>query len=130
MAGRGAAALVRDAVRQAAPVRRALQAALPPRGPGDRPQRLEGHPRAARAHRLDALRRTWAAPWPGQMLVVVEPQPMLAPAVALGADGHAQERSWRGQGLPFVDPDALWSADRHVGPVDVLCGMAERGAAW
>ena len=98
------AELVRDAARQAAPVIGALQAELPPLVPGYRTKMLDGNHLAASDHRLAELRRTWAAPLPGQILVVLDQQPMLATEVVLCEDGHAQERSLLGQVLPLVAP--------------------------
>ena len=112
------AELVRDAARQAAPVIGALQAELPPLVPGYRAKILDGNHLAASAHRLEALRHTWAAPVPGQILVVLDQQRMLASEVVLCEDGHAQERSLLGQVLPLVAPDDLWIADRKLGGVD------------
>ena len=124
---RVSAELVRDAARQAAPVIGALQAELPPLVPGYRTKILDGNHLAASAHRLDALRRTWAAPVPGQILVGWDQQQMLATEVVLCEDGHAQARSLLGQGLPFVEQDDLWIADRNVCTVDFLFGIAARG---
>jgi hypothetical protein len=124
------AEVVREAARQASPVIEALQAELPPLVPGYRATSLDGHHLAARAHRLEALRHPWAAPLPGQMLVVWEQQRRLATEVVLCEDGHAQERSVLGQGLPCVEPDELWSADRHLCTVDFLSGMAARGGCF
>src|SRR2546425_84061 len=69
---RVSAELVRDAARQAAPVIGALQAELPPLVPGYRAKILDGNHLAASEHRLEALRRTWAAPLPGQILPLVD----------------------------------------------------------
>ena len=121
------AELVRDAARQAAPVIGALQAELPPLVPGYRTKILDGNPLSASDHRLAELRRTWAAPLPGQTLVVLEPQQMLATEVVLCEDGHAQERSLLGQVLPLVDKDDLWIADRNFCTVAFLGSMAARG---
>lgn len=108
-------------------MRGALQAELPPLVPGYRTKMLDGHPLAASDHRLEALRRTWAAPWPGQLLVVLDQPQRLATEGVLCEDGHAQERSLLGQGLPFVEPEDLWSADCHFCTGDFLCGIATRG---
>jgi hypothetical protein len=124
---RVSAELGREAARQASPVIGALQAALPPLVPGSRAKLLDGNHLAASAHRLEARRHPWAAPWPGQMLVVLEPQRMLATEVVLCADGHAPERSLLGQGLPCVEPDDLWIAERNLCPGAFLSGMAARG---
>ncbi len=127
---RVSAELVRDAARQAAPVIGALQAELPPLVPGYRTKILDGNHLAASDHRLEALRHTWAAPLPGQILVVLDQQPMLATEVVLCEDGHAQERSLLGQVLPLVEQDDLWIADRNFCTVDFLCGIAARGGCF
>jgi hypothetical protein len=124
------AELVRDAARQAAPVIEALQAAFPPLVPGYRAKFLDGNHLAASEHRLEPLRRTWAAPLPGQILVVLDQQCMLAREVVLCEDGHAQERSLLGHVLPFVEPADLWIADRNFCTVDFLCGIAARGGRF
>ena len=124
------AELVRDAARQAAPVIGELQAELPPLVPGYRTKILDGNHLAASEHRLEELRRTWAAPLPGQTLVVLDQQLMLATEVVLCEDGHAQERSLLGQVLPLVTQDDLWMADRNFCTVDFLCGIAARGGGF
>jgi hypothetical protein len=123
------AELVRDAARHATPAIGELRAELPPLVPGYRTKMLDGHHLAASAHRLEERRRTWAAPLPGQSLVVLEQQPMLATEVVLCEDGHAQERSLLGQVLPLVAQDDVWRADRHVCTGDVLRGIAARGGS-
>jgi hypothetical protein len=125
-----AAELGRDAARQAAPVIGALQAELPPLVPGYRAKILDGNHLAASEHRLEALRHTWAAPLPGQILVVLDQQRRLASEVVLCEDGHAQERSLLGQVLPLVAPDDLWIADRNLCTVDLLFGIAARGGCF
>jgi hypothetical protein len=127
---RVSAELVRDAARQAAPVIGALQAELPPLVPGYRTKMLDGNHLAASDHRLAELRGTWAAPLPGQILVVLDQQPMLATEVVLCEDGHAQERSLLGQVLPLVARDDLWIADRNFCTVDFLCGIAACGGGF
>src|SRR5262249_41838552 len=117
---RVSAELVRDAARQAASVIGALQAGLPPLVPGYRAKILDGNHLAANEHGLEALGHPWAAPVPGQILVVVDQQRMLAHEVVLCEDGHAQERALLGQVLPCVAPDDLWSADRNFCTVDFL----------
>jgi hypothetical protein len=124
------AELVRDATRQAAPVIGALQAALPPFVPGYRTKILDGNHLAASEHRIEALRCTWAAPLPGQILVVLDQEPMLAIEVVLCEDGHAQERALLGQVLSLVNQDDLWIADRNFCPVDFLFGIAARGGCF
>ena len=124
------AELVRDAARHAAPVIGELRAELPPLVPGYRTKILDGNPLAASEHRLAERRRTWAAPLPGQILVVLEQQPMLATAVVWCEDGHAQERSLLSQILPLVAQDALWIADRNFWTGNFLGGIAARGGCF
>src|SRR4029434_8681015 len=128
---RVSAELVRDAARQAAPVIEALQAELPPLVPGyrakildgnhlaasehrlervgrtcDRSKILDANHLAASEHRLEALRHTWATPLPGQILVVLDQQRMLASEVILCEDGHAQERALLRQVRPCGAPSS------------------------
>src|SRR5256712_9363634 len=127
---RVSAELVRDAARQAAPVMVALLADLPHLDPRYLTMICDGNHLAASDHRLEALRHTWAAPLPGQILVVLDQQPMLATEVILCEDGHAQERSLLGQVLPLVEQDDLWIADRNFCTVDFLFGIAARGGCF
>jgi len=127
---RVSAELGRDAARQASPVIGALQAELPPLVAGYRAKVLDGNHLAASEHRLEARRHTWAAPLPGQILVVLEQQRMLATEVVLCEDGHTQERSLLGQVLPCVDPGDLWIADRNFCTGDFLSGIAARGGCF
>jgi hypothetical protein len=90
---------------------------------------LAGTHLAASAQRIEALRRTWAAPVPGQILVVWAQEPMRAIAVVLGEDGPAQDRAWLGQVRSLGDQDDLWIAERNCCTVDVLCGIAARGGS-
>ena len=69
-----AAALVRDSARLAAPVVQALHASHPRWLPGYVTKVLDGNHLASTEHRLQELRGTWAAPLPGQALVVLDQQ--------------------------------------------------------
>ena len=88
-----AAELVRDSARQAASVIDALKASQPALLPGYRTKILDGNHLSASEHRIAELRGTWAAPLPGKILAVLDPQRMLVHDVFLCADGQAQERS-------------------------------------
>jgi len=124
------AELGRDAARHATLVIGELRAELPPLVPGYRTKILDGNHLAASEHRLEERRRTWAAPLPGQILVVLEQQPMLATEVVLCEDGHAQQRSLLGHVLPVVAQDDLWIADRNFCTGDFLWGIAARGGSF
>ena len=85
---------------------------------------------ASTEHRLQALRGTRAAPFPGQALVVLDPQRMLITDVFLHEDGHAQERRWMAEVLQHVQADDLWMEDRTFCTLGLMGGMARRGAAF
>lgn len=123
------AELVRDSARQAALVIDALGAALPALLPGYHTKILDGNHLAATEHRIEELRVVSAAPLPGQILVVLDPQKMLVHDLFLCQDGHAQERSMLDGVLLTVQAEDLWIADRNFCTIDFLCGIDARGAA-
>jgi hypothetical protein len=88
-----AAALVRDSARLAVPVVHALRASHPRWVPGSTSKVLDGNHVASTEHRLQEWRGTWAAPLPGQALVILDQQRRLITDVVVTEDGHAQERS-------------------------------------
>lgn len=121
-----AAEVVRDSAHQAQAVIRELQATLPPLVPGFRVKILDGNHFAATEHRLAELRTIQEAPLPGQLLVILEPELMLATDVVPCEDGHAQERSLLGQILVKVCARDLWLADRNFCTKQFLLGLAQR----
>lgn len=124
------AELVRDSARQAAPVIRALRATLPPLLKGYRTKILDGNHLSASEHRIEELRGTWAAPLPGQILVVLDQELMLASDVFLCEDGHAQERALFDEVLTSVQPDDLWIADRNFCTIGFMMGIDARGGTF
>jgi IS4 transposase len=120
------AELVRDAARQAAAVIDALDARLEPWLRGYRCRVLDGNHLSATEHRLAELRRTWAAPLPGKVLVVLDPERMVAADVFLTEDGHAQERSLLDDVLETILPRDLWIADRNFCTLKFLLGIARQ----
>ena len=125
-----AAALVRDSAALAEPVVKALQASHPRWLPGYQIKVLDGNHLSSTEHRLKELRGTWAAPLPGQAVVVLDQQRMLITDVFLSEDGHAQERRLIGQVLQHVSEDQLWIEDRNFCTLGLMFGMARRGAAF
>lgn len=107
------ATLVRDSAQQAAPVIDELKARREPWLPGYRMRILDGNHLSATEHRIEELRTTWAAPLPGTILVVLEPETGLASNVFLTPDGHAQERSLLDDVLQTVQERDVWMADRN-----------------
>ena len=104
-----AAALGRDAARRAAPVVPALRAnqsggclALPARSL----MGICGRPRAA----SPGVAGTWAAPLPGQALVVLAQHHMVITDVIRNAEGPPSAAGLPG-GVPRVRAGDLWSAD-------------------
>lgn len=127
---RVSAELVRDSARQAAPVIRALRGARPPLLKGYRTKILDGNHLSASQHRIAELRGTWAAPLPGQILVVLDPELMVAEDVFPCEDGHAQERSLLQEVLTSVQPGDLWMADRNFCTIGFLTGIDARGGCF
>ena len=125
-----AAALVRDSAALAEPVVKALQASHPRWLPGYQIKVLDGNHLSSTEHRLKELRGTWAAPLPGQAVVVLDQQRMLITDVFLSEDGHAQERRLIAEVLQHVQADDLWIEDRNVCTLGLMFGMARRGAAF
>jgi IS4 transposase len=124
------AALVRDSAELAEPVIKALGASHPRWIPGYQINVLDGNHLAATEHRLQDLRGTWAAPLPGQALVVLDQQRLLITHVILNEDGHAQERSMIPEVLDLLKADQLWIEDRNFCTLGLLFGMHRRGATF
>jgi hypothetical protein len=120
------AALVEDSARQAEAVINALAARRVPWLPGYRVRLLDGNHLSATEHRLEELRTTWAAPLPGKVLAVLEPETGLATDVFLTPDGHAQERSLLAEVLARVQARDLWIADRNFCTLKFLFEIAKK----
>jgi len=123
-----AAALVRDSARRAAEAIDALGARRPAWLPGYCVRILDGNAPAATEHRLEPLRDTWAAPLPGKILVVMDPELSLACDAFLTPDGHAQERSLLDDVLQTVRARDLWMADRNFCTQRLLFEIAQKQA--
>jgi IS4 transposase len=118
-----AAVLVRDSVRQLAPVIRKLGLRTPLL-PGYNIRILDGNHFAATEHRILETRGETAAPLPGQALTVLDPDLRLAIDVFPCEDGHSQERSLLDQVLLTVCLGDLWIADRNFCTLGFLFGIA------
>ena len=75
------------------------------------------------------LRLTRQGPLPGQALVILDPELMLAIDVFPCEDGHAQERSLLPRVLATVEAKDLWIADRNFCTTGFLFGIAQRKAS-
>jgi IS4 transposase len=122
------AALVRTDGAHLGAIIDAMGGARDPLLPGYHVKLLDGNHLAGTEHRIKELRYMRAGALPGQALVVLDPQRMLATDVVLCEDGHAQERSLLDQVLGMVRPRDLWIEDRNFCTTDFLFGIARRDA--
>jgi len=120
------AALVAHSATRLRPVIDAMAAGLTPWLPGYRVRVLDGNHLTATERRLEVLRECSAGPLPGQALVVLEPEVMLATHMLPCEDGHAQERSMTKDILALVEPGDCWIADRNFCTFALLSGIAKR----
>src|SRR5258708_21798524 len=122
--------LVRYAHAPAAAVVDSLQEREKPLLPGYRCRIFDGNHLSASQHRIKELRRTWDAPLPGKVLVVLDQETHTAADVFLTPDGHAQERSLLDQVLETVQERDLWISDRNFCTFKFLHGIDHKAAAF
>ena len=122
------AALVAHSAARLRPVLDAMVSGLEPWLPGYRVRVLDGNHLTSTERRLDVLRGCSAGPLPGQALVVLEPDVMLATHMVPCEDGHAQERSMTKEVLALVDAGDCWVADRNFCTFALLNGIAKQQA--
>jgi IS4 transposase len=121
-------ALVRDTARRAAEVIDELKARRDPWLPGYHIRILDGNHLSATEHRLAPLRGTWAAPLPGRILVVMDPELGVARDAFVTPDGHANERTLLDDVLQSVREQELWIADRNFCTLKFLFQIADKQA--
>src|SRR5262249_16356869 len=85
---------------------------------------------AGTEHRLDCLRDSGVAAWPGMSLVVRDGRSGLLTDLIPCEDAYTNERSLFADVLALVQPDDLGLADRNFCPEDYLGGIAARGACF
>lgn len=95
---------------------------------GYRVKFLDGNHLRRTDRRIGDLREVNGAPLPGQALVVLDPQLMMATDVIPCEDGHAQERSLLPQILETVSRGDVWIADRNFCTAGFLFGIMARHA--
>jgi hypothetical protein len=122
------AALVAHSATRLRPVLDAMGSGLEPWLPGYRVRVLDGNHLTSTERRLDVLRECSAGPLPGQALVVLEPDVMLATHMLPCEDAHAQERSMIPDVLAVVEAGDCWVADRNFCTFALLNGVAMRKA--
>ena len=96
--------------------------------PGYRVRILDGNHLRRTDRRIGELREINGAPLPGQALVVLDPQLMMAIDVIPCEDGHAQERSLLPQILETIQRGEVWIADRNFCTARFLFGIIARRA--
>lgn len=124
------AALVRHTASRLAPVIDALEGGREAWLPGYHVKVLDGSHLPGTEHRIKPLRTERAGALPGQVLVILDPGPMLVLDVIPCEDGHAQERSMTAEILAAVERGDLWIGDRNFCTTPLLFGIIERGAAF
>src|SRR5438270_1487071 len=128
MEGGVSEAVVRYSAQRAAEVIDQLQARLAPWLPGYHVRVLDGNHLSATEHRLEPLRDTWAAPLPGRILVVMDPELGVARDAFVTPDGHANERTLLDEVLQTVGEKELWIADRNFCTLKFLFQIADKQA--
>jgi IS4 transposase len=126
MEGGVSEAVVRNSAQRAAVVIDQLQARRDPWLPGYHVRILDGNHLSATEHRLEVLRGTWAAPLPGRILVVMDPELGLATDAFVTPDGHANERTLLDDVLQTVREMDLWIADRNFCTLKFLFQIADK----
>jgi IS4 transposase len=119
-------ALVRDTAQRATEVIDELKARRASWLPGYRLRVLDGNHLSATEHRLEPLRGTWAAPLPGRILVVMDPELGVACNAFVTPDGHASERSLLDNVLETMGEKELWMADRNFCTLKFLFKIADK----
>ena len=123
-------ALVGHTASQLGPAIDAMGGGMTPLLPGYRVRIIDGNHFAATQRRLKVLHRSIAGPLPGQALVVLDPQLMLATQMIPCEDGHAQERAMTQEILALVRRNDVWIADRNFCTAALLSGVVERKAYY
>jgi IS4 transposase len=119
-------ALVGHSAEKLRPIIQKLEASNPKLVKGYVTKILDGNHLAATERRLEELRDVAAGPLPGQSLVVLEPESMLASDVFRCEDAHAQERSLLDRVLATVKANELWIEDRNFCTTKFVFGVAAR----
>ena len=123
-------ALVRDTSARMAQIVDHTEGRFSPWLPGYRVKILDGNHLRRSERRLKELRTENVAPLPGQSLVMLDPERMLAIDMFPCEDGHAQERSLLSQVLPAIERGDCVVADRNFCTMNFLGGIDDREARF
>lgn len=94
--------------------------------PGYKTKILDGNHFSGTEHRLPETRLSTAAPLPGKVLVVLDPQREAIADLFPLEDGYAQERSALDQVIETVEAQDLWIADRNFCTLKFLYSIAAK----
>ncbi len=117
-------ALVQETASQLSPIIRSMKVELPPLLEGYRAKIIDGKHLGGTEHRLKETRTLSSSPLPGQWLVVLDPQQMLAVDAVPCEDGYTQERKLLPEILRTVEENDMWIADRNFCTTMFLFGIA------
>jgi hypothetical protein len=122
--------LVRYSVQQLQPLQQIMRAEAPPLLPGYQVKIIDGNKFSGTEHRLKETREHQAAPLPGQVLAILDPQYRMFIDIIPCEDGHAQERSLFPQLEPLIEAKDLWIADRNFATLDLMFTIANKRACF
>jgi len=122
--------LVRDAATRMAEIVDGTEGRLPTWLPGYRIKILDGNHLPRSERRLKEVRPRNVAPLPGQALVLLDPERMLALDVFPCVDAYAHERSLLPELLPTIQPGDVLIADRNFCTTEFLGAVADRRAGF
>lgn len=122
------AALVAHSAARLRPVIDAMAPGIKPWLPGYRVRVVDGNHLTSTERRLDVLHECSGGPLPGQALVVLDPDVMLAIHMLPCEDAHAQERSMTPELLALVEAGECWVADRNFCTAAILYGIKTKHA--
>ena len=122
--------MVRDTASDLTAIVKRMEACRQSPLPGYEVRIIDGNHLPATDHRIKELRDAGAAPLPGQVLAIWNPQTQLIEDVVTCECGHASERSLLPQVLEKIQPGQCWIEDRNFCTFSFLWGIAEQRQAF
>jgi hypothetical protein len=96
--------------------------------PGYNVRIIDGNHFSGTEHRLSETRTVAASPLPGFALAILDPDIHMITNIIPCEDGHAQERSLFNYITEKVQIGEIWVADRNFATLDLMFGIASKGA--
>ena len=122
--------MVRDTASDLTAIVKRMEACRQSPLPGYEVRIIDGNHLPATDHRIKELRDAGAAPLPGQVPAIWNPQTQLIEDVVTCECGHASERSLLPQVLEKIQPGQCWIEDRNFCTFSFLWGIAEQRQAF